>query len=79
MIPDVPLAAGSNSSRPATGNIHELNNIVQFKDPTTPHSLESAPEIKEGRDVMVDLKERLDLVGDELPTTTWVLSICFNI
>ena len=77
-ISDVPsLAAGSISSRPVTGNVHGLNNI-QFKDPTTPHTLESAPEIKEGRDVMVysDLEEIL--VVDELPTA-WVLSICFNI
>ena len=71
-ISDIP-SAGSSSSRPA--NIYGLNNI-QFKDPTTPHTLEAAPEIKEGRDVIVE--EIPDLVGDELPTTRVPL-ICFNI
>jgi hypothetical protein len=72
-ISDIP-SAGSSSSRPANG-VHGLNSI-QFKAPTTPHTLEAALEIKEGRDVMVE--EIPDLVGDELPTT-WVLLICFNI
>jgi hypothetical protein len=69
---DIP-STESSSSRPA--NIHGLN-IVQFKDPTTPQTLEAALEIKDGR--LGDVMEEEDLVGDELPIT-WVFLICFNI
>ena len=74
-IPDIPLA-GSSSSRP--NNVHGLNS-VQFKDPTTPLTLEAALEIREGsRDVMVDSEEIWDVVGDELPTSP-VPFLLFNI
>jgi hypothetical protein len=65
---DIP-SAGSSSSRPV--NVHGLNN-VQFKDPTSPQTLEAALEIREGRDVMVEE------IGDELPTSR-VPFISFNI
>ena len=68
-------SAGSSSSRPK--NIHGLNN-VQFKDPTTPQSLEAALEIREGRDGLVE--EILDVVvGDELQPASRVPFISFNI
>jgi hypothetical protein len=70
---NTPSAGESSSSMPV--NIHGVNHI-QFKDPTTPQTLEAAPEIKDGRDVMVE--EIPDLVGDELPITG-VLLICFNL
>jgi hypothetical protein len=69
---NTPSAGESSSSMPV--NIHGVNHI-QFKDPTTPQTLEAAPEIKDGRDVMVE--EIPDLVGDELPITG-VLLICFQ-
>jgi hypothetical protein len=72
-ISDIP--ASSSPSKPT--NVHGLNN-VQVKDPTTPQTLEAALEIREGRDVMVDSEEILDVVGDELPTS-WVPFIPFNI
>lgn len=57
-ISDIPSAT-SSSSRPPS-NIHGLNS-VQFKDPTTPQTLEAAVEIKDARDVREDTQ---DLVGD---------------
>ena len=78
-VPDVPAAGSSSSSRPA--NVHGLSNI-RFKDPTTPHTLEAAPEIKKGRNVMPVVEDIPDLlVGDDLglPSTTWVPLIRFNI
>jgi len=69
---NTPSAGESSSSIPV--NVHGLNQI-QFKDPTTPQTLEAALEIKDSRDVMVE--EIPDLVGDE--SITGVLLICFNL
>ena len=78
-ISDIPSAgSGSSSSTPA--NIHRLTNI-EFKDPTTPQTLQAALEIKEVSDhddsIMPVVEEIPDLVGDELPTI-WVPTF-FNI
>ena len=57
-ISDIPSAT-SSSSRPPS-NIHGLTS-VQFKDHTTPQTLEAAVDIKDARDVREDTQ---DLVGD---------------
>jgi hypothetical protein len=73
IMSDTPSAGESRSSIPV--NVHGLNQI-QFKEPTTPQTLQAALEIQDNRDVMVE--EMLDLVGDEL-LITGVLLICFNL
>ena len=78
MIYDIQVSSAGSSSSTRPSNVHGLNNI-QFKDPTTPQTLEAAVEIKDAgvaRDAMVE--DILDLVGDELPISQ-VPFIFFNI